>query len=32
MYTEFFGALSRQVREAIGLSKTPNHEEEEVKS
>lgn len=32
MYTEFFGALSRQVREAIGLSKEPNHQKEEVES
>lgn len=32
MYTEFFGALSRRVREAIGLSKEPNYQREEVES
>jgi NitT/TauT family transport system ATP-binding protein len=32
MYTEFFGALSRQVREAIGFSNEPDHQKEEVKS
>jgi NitT/TauT family transport system ATP-binding protein len=28
MYTEFFGALSRRVREAISLSKESNHQKE----